>query len=121
MTEPTPPDHLSHEARDWWRKLVGEYDLADPDALLLLQTVCEAFDRMRSAQAAIQKDGTTILDRFGQTKSHPALVTERDARSAMMTALRQLRLDDEPPREPGRPPEPTGWTGPRAVGGKGNA
>jgi len=99
------PKHLSPEARRWWRKLQQEYAFEDQGGLLLLQTALEAFDRMRAAQGAIKEAGTTSLDRFGQLKAHPLLSVERDARAAMMAALKQLNLDLEPLRAaPGRPP-----------------
>ena len=100
-----PPKHLSPEARRWWRKLQQEYRFDDEGGLLLLQTALEAFDRMRAAQAAIKEDGATALDRFGQLKAHPLLSVERDARAALLAALKALNLDLEPLRDgPGRPP-----------------
>jgi len=99
------PKHLSPEARRWWRKLQEEYAFSDEGGLLLLQTALEAFDRMRAAQAAIGQDGATALDRFGQLKAHPLLSVERDARAALLAALKALNLDLEPLRDgPGRPP-----------------
>ncbi len=93
---PAAPSHLSAAARAWWRKLAGEYEIEDAGGLLLLQTACEAFDRMKAAQDTVQKEGVTLIDRFGQTKAHPLLVVERDARSAMIMALKSLNLDLEP-------------------------
>lgn len=90
---PSAPTTLSTEARKWWRKLVAEYGVTDQAGLLLLQTALEAFDRMREAQATLAADGSVIEDRFGQKKAHPATVTERDSRSQMLVALRQLNLD----------------------------
>jgi hypothetical protein len=59
---------------------------------------------MRLAQEAIERDGMTVLDRFGQRKAHPLLPAERDARAQMLAALRALNLDVEPLHErPGRP------------------
>ncbi len=59
---------------------------------------------MRQAQTMLAKDGAVVLDRFGQMKSHPATVTERDSRAQMLMALRQLNLDLEPRNaHPGRP------------------
>ena len=99
------PNHLSDEARRWWQSLCSEYDLEDEQARLLLQTSLEAFDRLRECQRQIARDGASILDRFGQTKSHPLLATERDARSQMMQSLKALNLDLEPLQSgPGRPP-----------------
>ena len=98
------PSHLGKEAQKWWRLIVSEFDLSDQGGLLLLQTAMEAFDRMRGAQRRIKKDGQTQRDRFGQLKAHPLFSVERDARSAMLAALRALNLDIEPLRDsPGRP------------------
>lgn len=103
-TLPKAPSHLSTEAKRWWRQPQGEYDLSDKAARLLLQTALEAFDRMREAQRQLDEDGPVVVDRFGQRKAHPATVTERDARSAMLTALNKLNLDIEPLNDgPGRP------------------
>ena len=93
------PRHLSREARTWWTKFTREWDL-DESALLILQSGLEAFDRMRSAQRAIRRDGL-----IAKRRVHPAVAVERDARHAMLRALRQLNLDLEPLRDgPGRPP-----------------
>lgn len=102
--ESAVPAALSAEAKRWWCELVKEYQIEDPGGRLLLQTALEAFDRMREGQREIAKDGAVVTDRFGQLKAHPATVVERDARAAMMTALRALNLDVEPLNDsPGRP------------------
>jgi P27 family predicted phage terminase small subunit len=82
---------------------VAAFEL-EPAALAVLAVACEALQRLRQAQEAIRADGLTVLDRFGQKKNHPALLTERDARSGFLTAIRQLGLDLEPIYPgPGRP------------------
>lgn len=99
-----PPKHLSQEARRWWRRITDEYAIEDEAGRLLLQTALEAFDRMRRAGERINVDGDAVEDRFGQVKPHPLLNAERDARSQMLMALKQLNLDIEPLRDrPGRP------------------
>ncbi len=101
---PKPPKTLSREAAALWRGLISEYGIADEGGLLLLGTALEAFTRMRQAQAALDKDGLVIQDRFDQFKAHPATIIERDSRAQMLTALRHLNLDLEPLRgAPGRP------------------
>jgi P27 family predicted phage terminase small subunit len=103
-TAKSPPKGLSTAAKAWWKRLASEYGIDDDAGLLLLQTGLEAFDRMRGAQEAIQRDGMTVLDRFGQRKAHPLLPAERDARAQMLAALRALNLDVEPLHDrPGRP------------------
>jgi len=94
---PAAPAHLTEESRGWWDRIQADSDITDPPGLLLLQSALEALDRMRQAQAAIAVDGLTVHDRFGQPKVHPATVTERDSRAAMLSALKSLNLDIEPP------------------------
>ena len=104
MKKIEPPKHLSEEAREWWAKLTEEYCIDDDAGRLLLQTGLEAFDRMRDCQAAIDRDGEMIKDRFEQLKAHPLLATERDTRAQMLASLKALNLDIEPLRDrPGRP------------------
>jgi P27 family predicted phage terminase small subunit len=104
MKQPKAPKTLSTEAKGWWKKIQAEYAIDDEAGQLLLQTALESFDRMRSCQKTIEAEGQTVLDRFEQAKAHPLLAAERDARSQMLQALKQLNLDLEPLRDaPGRP------------------
>lgn len=100
-----PPEVLSAEAADWWRRIIAEFDLDDA-GLLILRSGLEALDRMREAQALIAKHGLVAPDRFGQLKPNPAATIERDSRMAMFGALKRLNLDLEPLQDgPGRPPK----------------
>jgi P27 family predicted phage terminase small subunit len=104
LKKSTPPKGLSAEARRWWNRIMADYEISDDAGKLLLQTALECFDRMKNCQSAIAKDGELIRDRFEQLKPHPLLPAERDARSQMLAALKQLNLDLEPLRDrPGRP------------------
>jgi P27 family predicted phage terminase small subunit len=88
-----PPGHLSKESASWYTKIINEYDIVDTGGLLLLQTVCESFDRMRGAQELIKAEGITINDFRGAPRIHPANAVERDSRSALISALKVLGLD----------------------------
>lgn len=97
MTRNTnPPENLSQEAREWWGRIIKDYEIEDEAGLFLLQTALEAFDRMRAAQRQIEADGLTIKDRWDQLKPHPLIPAERDARSAFMAALKQMNLTFDP-------------------------
>lgn len=97
------PAQLSPEASAWWNKICDGWELDDA-ALLLLESALECFDRMREAQKILKREGIVIRDRFGQKKQHPATLTERDAKMAMVRNLKALNLDIEPLNAPGRPP-----------------
>jgi hypothetical protein len=68
---------------------------------LLLTKAAEAYDRADEARAAIEKHGTTYLDRFDQPCARPKVAIERDSRLAFARLVRELNLSeapDDPPR-----------------------
>jgi P27 family predicted phage terminase small subunit len=89
-------EYLSAEAREWYGKLRAEWGIEDQVGQLTLMVGMEAFDRMRQAQELIREHGQLVADRFGQLKPNPANTVERDSRAAMLAALRQLGIDEEP-------------------------
>jgi P27 family predicted phage terminase small subunit len=98
------PNHLSAEAKKIWRRLVEEYAISDSGGLEILRQGLEAFDRAQAARILIEKHGLVIRDRFGAVKPNPLISCERDARSAYLSALKQLCLDVVTPHDgPGRP------------------
>lgn len=98
------PRHLSKEAKRTWKEILCEYGIDDAAGLRILRVALEAHDRCQVARAAIDKDGMTVKDKFGQVKPHPLLATERDSRAAFLQAIKQLNLDIEPLKDrPGRP------------------
>ena len=98
------PRHLSAEARKIWREILSEYQIEDAAGLRILRVSLESFDRAQAARKAIDKEGMTVTDKFGQKKPHPLLPIERDSRAAFLAGLKALNLDLEPLRPgPGRP------------------
>ena len=92
---PRVPAGLSSEARKFWRSITGEWEL-DPADLVVLGMACEALGRLREAQAAISADGLLYTTGKGRVKRvNPAVGLEKDARTALLAALRQLGLEDE--------------------------
>lgn len=97
-----PPDHLTPEAKSWWRSVVSEYELADHH-LKLLQAAAESWGRMQAARAILDEKGLTYDDRFGAPRARPEIGVERDSRIAFARLVRELDLDLPPPEAP-RPP-----------------
>jgi P27 family predicted phage terminase small subunit len=95
VKKPTPPKHLSAEAKRLWANLRSEFTIDDSAGLLLLQNVCEAYDRLQDARAIIKREGLTVTDRFGQSKQHPAILTEAGARQQLYSGIRALRLETD--------------------------
>lgn len=105
-----PPGHLSKESKRLWREILEEYAIEDSAGLRILRTALEAYDRSQAARETIDgkngKDGEgmQVKDRFGQSKPHPLLTIERDARAGFLAGLKALNLDLEPLHDrPGRP------------------
>lgn len=92
-TTPKPPSHLSKESKRLWTDIVTEYIFDDAASLSVLQTALEARDRLQECRERINKEGLTVLDRFGQTRPHPLLSAERDARSGVLQGFKMLGLD----------------------------
>ena len=81
----------------FWRRAVSEFEL-ESDALLILRTACEAWDRAQQARVAIAKDGLTVNNR-----RNPCIDIEAQSQSLFLRAMRQLGLDIEPTGPVGRP------------------
>jgi P27 family predicted phage terminase small subunit len=95
---PKPPQHLSEAGRTWWRTCVKTYEL-EPHHLRLLQSAAECWDRQQQARAILDAQGITFVDDRGNTRAHPAVAIERDARVGFARILRELDLDVPPPAD----------------------
>jgi P27 family predicted phage terminase small subunit len=104
MKKITVPKNLSQAAKKLWQKIQGEYQITDSGGLSILTTTLEAWDRMKQCEQTLENEGLTVIDRFGQQKTHPLCTVERDSRSQFLQGLKALNLDLEPLRDgPGRP------------------
>ena len=100
---PAPTAHLTPETQAWWRGIVSDYDL-EIHHLRLLESACDAWDRMVTARAEVLRNGITVEGPQG-LKQHPCVAIERDARIAFSRILRELDLDSPVPApSPYHPP-----------------
>ena len=86
------PSHLGSAGRRLWQTIVSDFEI-DRAGQEILMRACEAADRAESAREAIEREGMTAPDRFGQVKPHPLLAIERDSRAAVLAGLKALNLD----------------------------
>jgi hypothetical protein len=100
-----PPAHLSADGRRLWIDIQSAYQIDDPGGLVLLRVAAEALDRAERCRRLIDEQGEMLTVR-GMPRAHPALAAERDARAAIVRAIRNLNLDLEPLKAIGRPPGP---------------
>jgi len=100
---PSAPAHLADAGRELWSSIMEEYRIGDAGGRALLRTAAEAADRVASCRVLLDTEGEVIRIR-GVPRAHPAAAIERDARAALIRALKELHLDIEPLRDaPGRP------------------
>lgn len=93
----TTPTHLSAESKRHWRRITAEYEFSE-DALLLLKSGLECYDRANQARELVTTQGL-VLD----GKKHPAIDIEKQAYGLFLRTFRQLNLDIETPSAPGAP------------------
>ena len=100
------PKHLKALARAHGAALVADYPdiAADEAGRGILLVGLAAWQRNQAIRDAIDEQGLTVMDRWGQPKAHPLLAAERDTRAQYLAALKQLNLDVEPIGPIGRPP-----------------
>jgi P27 family predicted phage terminase small subunit len=91
-----PPSHLTNAGKKLWNDIFAEIEF-DAPALLLLQLMCEQYDRLNEARAILAREGITMTDRFGQVKAHPAIAIEVSSVAAIGRAFRLLGFDQQPP------------------------
>jgi phage terminase small subunit len=96
------PQGLEPPGQKVWKQIVSEFDLYHHE-LFLLQSACEAWDRVAEARALIKRDGAVFLDRYQQWREHPSCVAERQNRTLFARLLRELGLSLEQPEDT-RPP-----------------
>lgn len=101
MAIPRAPLHLREETRRWWRSVVKEWDLETHEQMLLT-AAAETWDRVQEAREAIDADGMTYVDRFGQPKPRPEVSIERLQKLAFARLMKTLDLDVAPPAAPRR-------------------
>lgn len=95
---------ITKEGKKLRKSILSEFDFSDQAGLEILDRAVESFCRMREAEAIIDKEGLTIVNRFGEKKEHPCLNTERKSRGQFLLAIKQLNLDVLPPNHRiGRP------------------
>jgi hypothetical protein len=103
-TRPAPPGHLSKDARKLFDSIVESYGFTsdETDALATLTLALEAWDGAGIARRRLKRDGRYVEDRFGQLKTHPAVVDHRDCLATWTRLLGQLGIPDPGDEEQGK-------------------
>jgi hypothetical protein len=99
-----PPKELSKSSKEFFNSIVDQYEM-EPHHIQLLIQASECLDRIKEAREVIEKEGAYYLDRFHKPKAHPAVETEAKFKVVFKNLLKEIGLDIEISRGPGRPPE----------------
>jgi len=109
---PEPPTTLGEAGLALWRSIQAQYAIGDAGGLAILEQVCGATDRIAEYRAIINEQGAVIITKSG-IKEHPLVKHETAQRALVGRLISRLGLDIEALRPtPGRPPTPSGWSGP---------
>jgi hypothetical protein len=90
---PAPPKGTGPAGRKLWKAVHDDWQLEAHEITLLTEAV-RTVDALDELQAAVDRDGAIVPDRFGQERAHPALVEARQLRIALARLLAALRLPD---------------------------
>jgi phage terminase small subunit len=99
---------LKPATKKWVRHVESSWELDEHHSRLLILAAA-AWDRAVEAKGIIDEEGSIILDRFQQKKSHPAVEVERQSMITFSRLLRELGLDLQEPEDPRPPYRPGGY------------
>lgn len=102
-----------------WRSVLGEFELAEHERLLLDQA-CRVADICGQLQALVTEDGPLVESRLGESRANPALVELRQQRQLLARLIVALRVPIGDQEEVSRPGAGRSqYRGPRGVYGLG--
>src|SRR5258705_13310070 len=96
----TPPSHLQAKTKEWWKLIAHEFQL-EKYQYAVLQSAAESWDTYQYARTELTKHGLTFTDNKGMVRARPEAAIARDARTSFLRALRELRLNVDPPMSVG--------------------
>jgi phage terminase small subunit len=102
------PNKLQVTGRNFWKKVLSEYELNESHDLERLSMAAKCLDELRETEQRVKKDGRFLVNRYGNLTEHPGSKTIRDTRLLFVKIIRELGLDVENPEDP-RPPRGKGY------------
>lgn len=112
---PPAPKGTGPRGRALWRDVLERYELDRPERVLLEEAV-RCADTLDELQAAVDRDGAIVADRFGQDRPHPAAVEARQLRVTLARIIAALRIPEDRTEAAGRPQRRTGFRGVHHLG-----
>ena len=90
------PKGLNNEARVFFRKIAGHYELNNA-GLELLKVACFTLQRWREAKETLDKAGLIVEGNI--PRIHPAAKVEHDCRLSFCRMMKELGFNEEVPNE----------------------
>lgn len=90
---PVPPGHLNDDGRQVWQSTLDACGELDATQLVMLQGMCEMWQRKESLRRDIEATGNYTTDRWGQMKPNPLLDKEAAAHRGYRDYYYRLGLD----------------------------
>jgi phage terminase small subunit len=100
---PKSPNGLQTSGKNFWKKVLSEYDLSESHDLERLSMACRLLDEISDDEKLVRTEGRFMPDRFHQKREHPAARAIRDNRTLFCRIIRELCLDIVTPGD-SRPP-----------------
>jgi len=93
MKIPRAPSGLKAPGKRFWKKVLSEYQLEETHDLERLSQACGCLDEIMECEKVVEVEGRFILDRFRQSKEHPASKAVKTNKILFCRILRELALD----------------------------
>lgn len=89
----TPPKELKTAGKNFWKKVLSEYELSDSHDLERLSMACKCLDDLVEIEARVETDGRFVVNRYGTPVEHPGCKMIRDNRMLFIKIIRETGLD----------------------------
>jgi phage terminase small subunit len=93
-----PPSGLEASGRALWRTVIADVPAdweLDARDLAVLEAACRQADDVAALEAAVARDGVTVVGAAGQARLNAAVTELRQARLALARLLGQVDFPDE--------------------------
>jgi|LQYC01.1.fsa_nt_gi P27 family predicted phage terminase small subunit len=87
------PGDLKKTGKNFWKKVLSEYELTETHDLERLKMAARCLDNLFEAEERVKVDGMFITNRYGSTVEHPGMKTVKDMRLLFVKIIRELGLD----------------------------
>jgi hypothetical protein len=89
---PKAPSGLSRGAAAWWKKVIQDFEFTHAGEVELLGQAAQCLTIVEKCDAAVKRDGMTLIGSRGIPVAHPLLREARQQRAAFAALLYRLGI-----------------------------